>query len=152
MTGYDYFWSDLTQKVIETEFALLSFMQSSHPTRLTGGCCCRSAAPAPIEEFKRHGSDFLVAGTVIQLVQGMNRIGGEPLIDGGRCSRCYRRATVRSRTRVKDTQVGFIRQHRQYRGDNIGRMAAPHNILDPANGPQIVVRLSILTREVSERQ
>ena len=47
----------------------------------------------------------------------------------------------------KDTQVAFIRQHRAYRGDKLVRVASPHKILDPKNGPLIAVRLNILTRK-----
>src|SRR5207344_2711253 len=47
----------------------------------------------------------------------------------------------------KDTQVTFIRQHRAYRGDKLVRVASPHKILDPKNGPLIAVRLNILTRK-----
>ncbi len=47
----------------------------------------------------------------------------------------------------KDTQVTFIRQHRSYRGDKLVRVAAPHQFLDPRNGPLIAVRLNILTRK-----
>ena len=41
----------------------------------------------------------------------------------------------------------FLRGHRRYRGDRLIRVAAPHRILDPANGPLIAVRLNILTRK-----
>jgi predicted oxidoreductase len=47
----------------------------------------------------------------------------------------------------KDAQVTFLRGHRQYRGDRFIRVAPPHRILDPSNGPLIAVRLNILTRK-----
>lgn len=48
---------------------------------------------------------------------------------------------------AKDAQVIAIRQARAYRGDRLIRTAKPHEILDPANGPLIAVRLNILTRK-----
>jgi predicted oxidoreductase len=47
----------------------------------------------------------------------------------------------------KDAQITFMLAHRRYRGDKLGRIAAPHKMLDPANGPLIAVRLNILTRK-----
>ncbi len=47
----------------------------------------------------------------------------------------------------KDAQVQGIRNARRYLGDRLGRVAAPHKILDPAAGPLIAVKLHILTRK-----
>jgi predicted oxidoreductase len=47
----------------------------------------------------------------------------------------------------KDAQVTAIRGARTYLGDRLVRVAKPHRILDPACGPLIAVRLSILTRK-----
>ena len=47
----------------------------------------------------------------------------------------------------KDAQVTAIHGARKYLGDKLIRTAKPHQILDPANGPLIAVRLSILTRK-----
>jgi predicted oxidoreductase len=41
----------------------------------------------------------------------------------------------------------MMRIARNYRGDRLGRVAKPHKILDPKNGPLIAVRLNILTRK-----
>jgi hypothetical protein len=40
-----------------------------------------------------------------------------------------------------------IHNARRYRGDRLVRVAKPHRMLDPANGPLIAVRLHILTRK-----
>ena len=40
-----------------------------------------------------------------------------------------------------------IRGARAYMGDRLIRVAKPHRLLDPAAGPLIAVRLSILTRK-----
>src|SRR5260370_15266417 len=47
----------------------------------------------------------------------------------------------------KHAQVKATRNARRYLGDRIGRVAAPHRILDPAAGPLIGVKLHILTRK-----
>jgi uncharacterized protein len=43
--------------------------------------------------------------------------------------------------------VTAIHGARRYLADRVSRIAAPHRILDPAAGPLIAVRLSILTRK-----
>jgi uncharacterized protein len=48
---------------------------------------------------------------------------------------------------AKDAQVTAIHGARRYRGDKLIRTAAPHKFLDPANGPLIAVRLSVVTRK-----
>ena len=50
-------------------------------------------------------------------------------------------------TFTKDAQVTAIRGARNYLGDKLIRVAKPHRLLDPANGPLIAVRLWILTRK-----
>src|SRR5690606_31775353 len=48
---------------------------------------------------------------------------------------------------AKDAQVQGIRNARRYLGDRLGRVAAPHRLLDPAAGPLIGVKLHVLTRK-----
>jgi len=155
-TGYDYSWFVLTQKVIEKEFALSGSEQNPDLTgkdvKLLLGRI-GSGAPGPVEAFKQHGEDFVVADSLADLVAGMNRI-GETATDGtGLIDEAVLRRLLEDRDRQldnafsKDTQITFIRQHRKFRGDRIIRVAAPHKFLDPANGPLIAVRLHILTRK-----
>ncbi len=150
-TGYDYSWFVLTQKVIEKEFALSGSEQNPD---LTGKDIklllsrVRPGAPGPVEAFKQHGEDFVVADNLTDLVAGMNRVAGSDLIT----EESLRRTIVERDRQLdnpysKDTQVTFIRQHRSYRGDKLIRVASPHKFLDPANGPLIAVRLNILSRK-----
>jgi uncharacterized protein len=94
----------------------------------------------------------VVADTLTDLVAGMNRVGG-PQQGGAVIDEADLRRQIEARDRQivnafsKDTQVTFIRQHRSYRGDKLVRVASPHRILDPKNGPLIAVRLNILTRK-----
>jgi predicted oxidoreductase len=150
-TGYDYSWFVLTQKIIEKEFALSGSEQNPD---LTGKDVklllqrVRSGAPAPVEAFKEYGEDFVIAGTVGELADGMNRLTDEPLIDAASLER-----VIVARDRqidnpfAKDAQVVAIRGARKYRGDKLIRVATPHRLLDPKAGPLIAVRLNILTRK-----
>ncbi|MGZ4533934.1 MAG: FAD-binding dehydrogenase [Nocardioidaceae bacterium] len=150
-TGHDYSWFVLTQKIIEKEFALSGSEQNPD---LTGKSIpqvlgrVRSGASGPVEAFKQHGEDFVVADTLPELVAGMNALTGDGLIDAAEVER-----VVRARDREldnefsKDAQVTAIRGARRYRGDRLVRVATPHRLLDPKAGPLIAVRLNILTRK-----
>jgi predicted oxidoreductase len=150
-TGYDYSWFVLTEKIIEKEFALSGSEQNPDLTgkdiRLTLSRV-RPGAPAPVEAFKQRGADFVVAGTLPELVAGMNKLTGEALID---LADLERQIVARDREIdnpfTKDLQVMAIRNARRFRGDRLARTAAPHRILDPKAGPLIAVRLNILTRK-----
>lgn len=150
-TGYEYSWFVLTQKVIEKEFALSGSEQNPDLTgkdvklllkRIAPG------APGPVEAFKQHGEDFVVADNLEELVAGMNRVAGSDLITVESLER-----TIRERDREldnefsKDVQITYLRGHRSYRGDKLIRVASPHKFADPKNGPLIAVRLNILTRK-----
>lgn len=150
-TGYDYSWFVLTQKVIEKEFALSGSEQNPD---LTGKDIrlllsrVKAGAPGPVEAFKKYGEDFVVADNLGDMVAGMNNVTGDDLITEESLRR-----TITERDRQldnpysKDTQITFIRGHRNYRGDKLIRVASPHKFLDPANGPLIAVRLNILARK-----
>ncbi len=154
-TGYDHSWFVLTQKIIEKEFALSGSEQNPDITgkdlRLTLGRVRPGAAP-PVEAFKRHGEDFVVADTLEELVAGMNGITGSepgaPVLDAADMRR-----QIEARDRemdnpfAKDLQVMAIHNSRRSRGERLARTAAPHKILDPAAGPLIAVRLNIITRK-----
>jgi uncharacterized protein len=150
---YDHSWFILTQRIIEREFALSGSEQNPDITGKNRAAFLRErllskGAPGPVEAFKQHGADFVVAGTLEELVDRMNKLTDEPLLDP---------ATVRAQIEArdlqmanpfsKDAQVQGIRNARRYLGDRIGRVAAPHRILDPAAGPLIGVKLHILTRK-----
>ncbi|WP_316527425.1 FAD-binding dehydrogenase [Kitasatospora brasiliensis] len=150
---YDHSWFVLTQKIIEKEFALSGSEQNPDITGKDRAAFLRSrlvgsGAPAPVEAFKRHGEDFVVARTVEDLVAGMNRLTAEPLLDPAALGRQIAARDLQiSNPYSKDSQVQGIRNARRYLGDRLGRAAAPHRILDPANGPLIAVKLHVLTRK-----
>jgi predicted oxidoreductase len=84
-TGHEHTWFVLTQKIIEKEFALSGSEQNPDITNRSVRELLRtrvaSGAPAPVEAFKEHGADFVVERDLPALVDGMNRVHGEPLLD-----------------------------------------------------------------------
>lgn len=151
-TGYDYSWFVLTQTIIEKEFALSGSEQNPDITGkdLTFLLKSRLAkgAPQPVEKFKQHGEDFIVADTVKELVEGMNGLSRGPVIDAADLEReVAARDLEVDNSFSKDLQLMAINNARQSRTDRLFRVAKPHKFLDPDNGPLIAVRLNILTRK-----
>ena len=150
-SGYDYSWFLLNQRIIRREFALSGSEQNPD---LTGRSILKTlsrvlpGAPGPIEAFKRKGVDFIVQNRLPSLVRAMNELTGEALID---LTELEQEIIARDREILnpfsKDAQVNAIRGMRAYLGDRLIRVTKPHRILDPAAGPLIAVRLSILTRK-----
>jgi predicted oxidoreductase len=150
-TGYSHSWFVLTQKIIEKEFALSGSEQNPDLTGKDLRLLAKrlgKGGPAPVEEFKKKGADFVVADTMDELLAGMQRISPEVTIDTANIRR-----EVEARDRelanpfAKDAQINAIRQARHYLGDKIMRTAKPHRILDPAAGPLIAVKIHIITRK-----
>ncbi|WP_030514024.1 FAD-binding dehydrogenase [Nocardia sp. NRRL WC-3656] len=151
-TGYDYSWFVLTQSIIEKEFALSGSEQNPDITgkdlKLTLKSRAAKGAPGPVEAFKRHGVDFVVADTLPELVRGMNEIARGPQLDVAALEhQIVARDRELDNKYSKDAQLMAIANARRSLGDKLGRVAAPHRILDPAHGPLIAVRLNVLTRK-----
>ncbi|AEW99656.1 FAD-binding dehydrogenase [Streptantibioticus cattleyicolor] len=153
IAGYDHSWFILTQKIIEKEFALSGSEQNPDITSGDRKAVLRErvlgrGAPGPVEAFKRHGADFVVAASLEELVARMNGLTEEPLLDAAAL-----RAQIEARDLQianpfsKDSQIQGVCNARRYLGDRISRTAAPHRILDPAAGPLIGVKLHVLTRK-----
>jgi predicted oxidoreductase len=151
-TGFDYSWFVLTQRIIKREFALSGSEQNPDLTnkdiRLLLQRVLSKSGPAPVEAFKEHGADFVVANNLGDLIRGMNALTDEPRLDPVRLER-----EIAARDREIDSgmtqepQILAIRAARRYLGDRLIRVATPHRLLDPAAGPLIAVRLHILTRK-----
>ncbi|WP_078548605.1 FAD-binding dehydrogenase [Litchfieldia alkalitelluris] len=150
-TGYDYSWFILTQKIIEKEFALSGSEQNPDLTGKSIKKVLARALPgatAPVKAFMEKGEDFVVAENVSNLVLGMNKLIGEELLDYQTIERQIKaRDREIENTFSKDLQITAIRGARNYLGDKLIRVAPPHKILDPKNGPLIAVRLNILSRK-----
>ncbi|WP_042169303.1 FAD-binding dehydrogenase [Paenibacillus gorillae] len=150
-TGYDYSWFILTQKMIEKEFALSGSEQNPD---LTGKSIRKvlsrvlPGAPAPVQAFMDKGEDFVVANTLEELVTGMNELTASGLVD---LQTIRRQLEARDREMdnafTKDLQITALRGARHYIGDKFIRVAKPHKMLEPGNGPLIAVRLHIVSRK-----
>ncbi|MFT4128803.1 FAD-binding dehydrogenase [Labrys sp. (in: a-proteobacteria)] len=151
-TGFDHSWFILTQSIIRKEFALSGSEQNPDLTgrdwKLTLRRAIGRRATGPVEAFKQHGADFVVAEDLERLVAGMNALAQGPLLDPAAI-----RHLIEARDRDlangfgKDGQIMAIRNARHYLGDRLIRTARPHALLDPAHGPLIAVKLNILTRK-----
>ncbi|WP_017611774.1 FAD-binding dehydrogenase [Nocardiopsis salina] len=150
-SGHEYTWFVLSQKIIEKEFGLSGSEQNPDITgkdlklvlqRVLPG------APGPVEAFKQHGVDFAVADRLPALIRKMQEIAGDGALDADTVTReVVARDREMANDFTKDLQVMSIHNARSYRGDRLGRVAAPHQILDPKAGPLIAVRLHLLTRK-----
>jgi predicted oxidoreductase len=149
--GQDHSWFVLTQKIIRREFALSGSEQNPDITGKSVRDVIKrstSKVPAPVQAFLDHGEDFVVAATLRELVDRMNRVTATPLLD---YATVEKEVIARDREIVnrytKDLQIVALRGARSYIGDRLTRVATPHRLLDPSAGPLIAVRLSILTRK-----
>lgn len=150
-TGYDYSWFILTQKIIEKEFALSGSEQNPDLTGKSIKKVLSRVLPgptAPVKAFMDKGEDFVIAKTLSELVAGMNKLTGGNLLE---FVDIERQIAARDREMdnkfTKDLQITAIRGARNYLGDKLIRVASPHKILDPKNGPLIAVRLNIVSRK-----
>src|ERR1700738_409399 len=153
IADYDHSWFILTQKMIEEEFALSGSEQNPDITSNSRRAVIRERllskrAPGPVEAFKEHGADFVVANDLEQLIKGMNALTDQPLLDvAAMRTQIEARDLQMANPYGKDAQVQGIRNSRRYLGDRRARRATRHRLLDPKAGPLIGVKLHILTRK-----
>ena len=151
-SGYDYTWFVLNAKIIGKEFGLSG--QEQNPD-LTGRSVRQllasragSGAPGPVQAFVDKGVDFVSANSLRELVTAMNTLPDVLPLDYATVAE---EVTARDREVVnrftKDGQITAIRAARGYLGDRLGRVVAPHRLVDPKAGPLIAVKLHILTRK-----
>ena len=150
-TGYDHSWFVLNRKIIQKEFALSGSEQNPD---LTGRSVravlarARAGVPPPVQAFVDHGEDFVTATSVCDLVTKMNAVTGTGLLDAAAVeAEIIARDREMANPYTKDLQVTALRGSRAYLADRLTRTARPHRLLDPAAGPLIAVRLSVLTRK-----
>ncbi|MEU0603104.1 FAD-binding dehydrogenase [Streptomyces sp. NPDC006393] len=153
IAGHDHSWFVLTRKIVEKEFALSGSEQNPDITAKDRRAVLRDrllgkGAPGPVQDFLRHGADFVIADTLDQLVEKMNKLTDQPLLDATEVRRQVEARDLQmANPYSKDAQIQGIRNARRYIGDRLGRVAVPHRVLDPAAGPLIGVKLHILTRK-----
>lgn len=154
-TGYDYTWFILDQTIIAREFALSGSEQNPDIanksywqllTRVFG-----KKGTVPVQNFQKHGADFVVRDSLEELVQGMNVLAKER--NGPSLAYEAIKEEVESRDSQfnnaysKDAQAMLIQNGRAYWPDKTSRIAPPHRLLDPKHGPLIAVRMNLLTRK-----
>ncbi|MCG5431304.1 FAD-binding dehydrogenase [Mycobacterium sp. MYCO198283] len=150
-SGHDYTWFVLNEKIIEKEFALSG--QEQNPD-LTGRSIAkvlsrvRPGPAAPVRAFVERGVDFVSADTLPELVAAMNELPDVVPLD---YAAVETEVVARDReivnTFTKDAQIAALRTARNFLGDRLFRIAAPHRLTDPKAGPLIAVKLHILTRK-----
>ncbi|MGH3931347.1 MAG: FAD-binding dehydrogenase, partial [Pseudonocardiaceae bacterium] len=149
--GHGHSWFLLNQRILGKEFALSGSEQNPDLTGKDALAVLRRALPGavtPVEEFAQRCPDFVFGPTVEELVLRMNELVGEPLVNADALA-----AEIVARDRQvetglgKDAQLMAITSARHFLTDRLIRATKPHRLLDPAAGPLIAVRLSILTRK-----
>ncbi|MFZ3595502.1 FAD-binding dehydrogenase [Streptomyces sp. BH104] len=150
-SGHDHTWFILTRAIVEKEFALSGSEQNPD---ITGKDLklvlqrVKKGAPGPIQAFLDKGEDFVVRRNLKDLVAGMNELTPETPVS---YEQVEREIVARDREVAngysKDLQMMAIKNARSYLFDRLTRVAKPHRLLDPAQGPLIAVRLHVLTRK-----
>ncbi|KAF3018563.1 hypothetical protein G7054_g48 [Neopestalotiopsis clavispora] len=155
-TGYDYTWFILDQTIIAREFALSGSEQNPDITnksiwQFITGRIFGSKGTVPVQNFQKHGEDFVVRDNLKDLVEGMNALAaktGGAVLDYDQVKEVVdARDSQMDNSYSKDAQAMLIHNARNYWPDARGRVAPPHRILDPKHGPLIAVRMNILTRK-----
>ncbi|RMZ80899.1 hypothetical protein DV737_g2794, partial [Chaetothyriales sp. CBS 132003] len=153
-TGYDYSWFVLNRKIVAREFGLSGSEQNSDITNKSMIQLLRRAfgryGTLEVQNFMKHGEDFVVETDLRSLVEGMNQLarqrGGPALDYDFILQEIQTRDAQLKNSYSKDAQIMFINNARQYSAEKT-RIAPPHEILDPSAGPLIAVRLNLLTRK-----
>jgi hypothetical protein len=149
--GHGHSWFLLNRRIMEREFALSGSEQNPDLTgKSVRGVLSRMLphAPDPVRQFAERCPDFVFARDIRELAAKMNVLVGSERIAAEALER-----TVVARDRQvdarfgKDAQVNAIRAARRFITDRVVRTASPHRLLDPAAGPLVAIRLSILTRK-----
>ncbi len=151
-SGYDYTWFVLNSRIIGKEFGLSGQEQNpdltSRSVRQLLASRAGSGAPGPVQAFVDKGVDFVTANSLRDLVAAMNNLPDVTALDYATVAD---EVTARDREVTnkfsKDSQITAIRGARAFLGDKLGRVVAPHPLLDPKGGPLIAVKLHILTRK-----
>ncbi|KAA8643846.1 hypothetical protein EYZ11_005421 [Aspergillus tanneri] len=155
-TGYDYTWFLLNRSIISREFALSGSEQNPDLTnksyRLLLQRLFGSSGTGPVQAFMKNGKDFVVASSLPELVDGMNKLvhkRGGPMLDAKQVQgEVELRDGQADNKYSKDAQIMAIRNARNFWPDGMmGRVRAVHRLLDPQHGPLIAVRMNILTRK-----
>ena len=149
--GDDHSWFVLDKTILGAELALSGSEQNPDLTGRDLPLLLQRVLPGavgPVEEFARRSPEFVWADTPAGLAAGMNALTGTDRIDPGALERTIVARDAQVTTGLgKDHQVVATAMARRYLVDRVIRVARPHRLLDPAHGPLLAVRLSVLTRK-----
>ncbi|KAG6003605.1 hypothetical protein E4U21_001850 [Claviceps maximensis] len=154
-TGHNYSWFILNQTITAREFGLSGSEQNPDITNKSIwqllGRIFSSKGPVPVQNFMKHGPDFVVKDSLEELVEGMNKLAAErngPMLDFENIKNVIdTRDAQFDNAYSKDAQAMLINNGRSYWPDRISRIARPHRLLDKSKGPLVAVRLNLLTRK-----
>ena len=151
-TGHDHSWFVLTQKIIEKEFALSGSEQNPDLTGKDLEAARQrlgSGATGPVEAFKQHGVDFVVADTLDELFDGMRALSPDvpsstPRTSSARSWPATASSTTSSRRTCSSPPCAAPASTAATSSSGWRRRTS---ILDPKAGPLIAVKLHVLTRK-----
>ncbi|KAK0649149.1 FAD binding domain-containing protein [Cercophora newfieldiana] len=157
-TGYDYTWFIADQSIVAREFALSGSEQNPDVTnksiwQVLTQRILSSKGTIPVQNFVKHGKDFVVADNLPDLVKKMNElissVPGAPNLDYEKIKDVLdARDGQFDNTYSKDAQAMLIHSARTYWPDKRSRISPPHRLQDTAkHGPLIAVRMNLLTRK-----
>lgn len=149
--GDDHSWFVLDRTILGAEFALSGSEQNPDLTGKDVRLLLQRVLPGavgPVEAFAAESPEFLWADSPAALAARMNALTGTARIDAGALERTIRERDQQVASGLgKDHQVVATAMARRYVVDRVIRVAKPHAMLDPAHGPLLAVRLSVLTRK-----
>ncbi|KAK4185414.1 FAD binding domain-containing protein [Podospora australis] len=158
-TGYDYTWFITDQTIVAREFALSGSEQNPDVTgksmwQVLMQRVLSSKGTVPVQNFVKHGVDFVVKDNLEDLVKGMNELVETKIPNGVKLDFEQIKDVVETRDSQfsnpfsKDAQAMLIHSARNYWPDKRSRVAPPHKLLDTKkHGPLIAVRMNLLTRK-----
>ncbi|RJE24257.1 3-ketosteroid-delta-1-dehydrogenase [Aspergillus sclerotialis] len=154
-TEYDYTWFVLNKTIAAKEFALSGSEQNPDLTnksiRLLLQRLFGSEPTGPVQAFLDKGADFVVAPSLFELVEGMNKLAKDrdgPQLDFQQLKREIDLHDMQLDNKyTKDAQIMLVRNGRNFWPDSLGRVIKPHKLLDPGYGPLVAVRMNLLTRK-----
>lgn len=150
-TGHSYSWFVLNRTIALKELALSGSEQNPDLTGRDVSLLVSRLKPGsdtPIERFLDKGIDFIQGSSPHDLAGKMNALAGDQLISADRLEALVRARDLQVSSGLgKDPQLAAIRAARRFATDKLMRVAPPHRLADPAHGPLIAIRLSVLTRK-----
>jgi uncharacterized protein len=149
--GDDHSWFVLDKTILGSEFALSGSEQNPDLTGRDVAQLLQRVLPGavgPVEMFAEKSHEFLWADDPHDLAAKMNALTGTSRIDGDALAKLIVERDRQVESGLgKDLQVIATARAREFIVDKLIRVAKPHRLLDPAHGPLLAVRLSILTRK-----